>query len=88
MHSGGVTQFVKGNLQFEHYREAPLQSTQLARIAETILAHRLGLTEQLDVRREGLDQALLPLAVESLRRQPDRLLVKIAAQVPRFLVSV
>jgi hypothetical protein len=84
VHSGGVTQFVKGNLEFEHYHEAPLQSTQLARIAETRLAQMLGLSGQFDVRSEGLDQALLPFAVESLSHQLDRVLAKVAVQVLRF----
>jgi hypothetical protein len=84
VHSGGVTQFVKGNLEFEYYHEAPLQSTQLARNAETRLAQMLGLSGQFDVRSEGLDQALLPFAVESLSHRLDRLLAKVAVQVLRF----
>jgi 4-amino-4-deoxy-L-arabinose transferase-like glycosyltransferase len=38
VHLGGITQFVKGNLEFEHYAEAPLQLVKLEGIANRAMA--------------------------------------------------
>jgi 4-amino-4-deoxy-L-arabinose transferase-like glycosyltransferase len=84
VHSGGITQFVKGNFEFEFYAQAPLRSVEIARISEAHLAQVLTLPEQLDVRDEGMDQLLLPHAIAFLRDEPQSMVWKIAGQFPRF----
>lgn len=85
VHSAGVVQFMKGNYEFEHYHEAPLQSMKLDRMGATYVAQLLGRDPAgLDLLETGLDQALLPDALAFLRDEPGKLLAKIAAQMPRF----
>ena len=86
VHSGGVTQFVTGSYEFEHYGEAPLQSTELAALGYAYGAQLLGGDDVLefDDLGVGVDQALLPYALSYLRNEPEKLLVKTVVQIPRF----
>lgn len=85
VHSGGITQYVKGNYEFEHYDEAPLRSVQLNTMGEDFVARLLGReSDDFDVKSMGVDQALLPYAIDSLRKEPLRLLAKVLTQIPRY----
>jgi len=86
VHSGGITQFVAGSYEFEHYHEAPLQSVELAHLSSVYAARLLGFNDvsEYDGRATGVDQALLPYALSYLRSGPEKLLIKTIVQLPRF----
>lgn len=84
-HSGGVTQFFKGNLEYEYYDEAPLQLLQLERAAMTRMAEMLGIEwAAYDERHPGMDEAVWPFLLADLRHGRVNLIAKIVAQAPRF----
>lgn len=105
VHLGGITQFVKGNFEFEHYAEAPLQLVKLEGIANKEMAELLGIdvTSQdsspsggiqteppgpskalMNEWERGVEDALTPYALATLRDTPDRVLAKMVAQFLRF----
>ncbi len=85
VHSGAITQFLKGSFEFENYHRAPLQLMELERMGREEMAKLLGLdVAAFDERTPGVDEALLPFALAYVREDPGRLLAKLAAQAPRF----
>jgi 4-amino-4-deoxy-L-arabinose transferase-like glycosyltransferase len=85
VHEGGITQFVKGNYEFELYEEAPLRSVELADLASVELAKSLDRDpNNFDVRSEGLDEDLRSHAVDYVQEHPDKLVSKVALQSLRF----
>lgn len=85
VHSGGVTQFVKGNYESEAYDKAPMQTQALDRMGAAYVAQLLDSDpDEFQLKATGVDQALLPHALSFVRNEPDRLLRKILVQVPRF----
>jgi 4-amino-4-deoxy-L-arabinose transferase-like glycosyltransferase len=85
VHSGGITQFLKGSLEFENYHRAPLRLMELERMGREEMAKLLGLdVAAFDERTPGVDEALLPFALAYVREHPERLVAKLAAQAPRF----
>lgn len=85
VHEGGVTQFVKGNYEFELYDEAPLRSVELADLASVELAKLLDRDpNSFDVRSEGLDEDLRSHAVDYVEEHPDKLVAKVTLQSLRF----
>ena len=85
VHSGGVTQFFKGNLEYEYYDEAPLQLMKLEDAAMTRMAKMLGIEwAAYDERHPGMDEAVWPFLLADLRDGRVNLIAKIAAQTPWF----
>jgi hypothetical protein len=85
VHSGGITQFVKGNYEFEQYYRWPLQSIKQEAMGVSHLAELLDRDpEKFDLRKTGVDQELVPHAVSFLRNTPLKLLTKIFVHIPRF----
>jgi 4-amino-4-deoxy-L-arabinose transferase-like glycosyltransferase len=85
VHGGGIVQFIKGNYEFEHYYEAPLQSVKLDLMGVAYVAHLVGHNAQgFDILMTDLDQTLLPRAISSLQNEPGKALTKIVVQAPRF----
>jgi 4-amino-4-deoxy-L-arabinose transferase-like glycosyltransferase len=86
VHSGGVTQFVTGSYEFEHYHEAPMQASKLGRLGAAYAANLLGHkgVGEYDELAPATDRALLPYALAYLRNEPEKLLVKTVVQIPRF----
>lgn len=77
--------FMKGNYEFEHYREAPMQTQVIDHMGNAYVAQLLGKDPALlDLRETGLDQALMPHFLSFLRTEPWKLLTKIMSQLPRF----
>ena len=71
VHSGGVTQFMKGNYEFEHYREAPMQSKAIDKMGVAYVAQLLGKDPALlNIKGTGVDQALMPHFLSFLRTEP------------------
>lgn len=87
VHSGGVAQFIKGNWVEDHYSEAPMESDWLDIMSDKYIVDLLGEgvpASQSNIRAMGLDQKLIPYAVDYLANQPDRFIKKVLVQIPRF----
>lgn len=85
VHSGAITQLFKGNLEYEHYDEAPLQLMKLEQAAMIRMAEMLDIEwSAYDERHPGMDEAVWPFLLADLRSGRVNLVAKIAAQAPRF----
>jgi 4-amino-4-deoxy-L-arabinose transferase-like glycosyltransferase len=85
VHSGGITQFVKSNYEFEQYYRWPLQAAQQEAMGVAYLAQLLGYDpDHFDLRTTGVDQVLFPHALSFLRNTPEKLVTKLFVQIPRF----